>query len=113
MNDIFISRWIVNVKHILDLAGLSYIWLRQFDSSININWLSKKIKQRYCDMHVQKQLFIAIIYRLFKTKHIYEPYLNTLSLKNRFRLCNHRLPIETGRWFNIPREERICIMCNQ
>jgi len=54
MNDIFISRWIVNVKHILDLAGLSYIWLRQFDSSININWLSKKIKQRYCDMHVQE-----------------------------------------------------------
>ena len=34
-NDIFISRWIVRVKHILDLAGLSYIWLRQFDSNIN------------------------------------------------------------------------------
>ena len=60
----------------------------------------------------------AIIYRLFKTEHIYEPYLNILSLKNRkvfirFRLCNHRLPIETGRWLNILRGERICIMCNQ
>ena len=60
----------------------------------------------------------AIIYRLFKTKHIYEQYLNILSLKNRivftrFRLCNHRRPIETGRWLNIPRKERICIMCNQ
>ena len=59
-----------------------------------------------------------VIYRLFKTEHIYEPYLNIISLKNRiiftkFRLCNHRLPIETGRWLNIPREERICIICNQ
>ena len=75
-------------------------------------------------MHVQEWNNIletspkAIIYRLFKTEHIYEPYLNILSLKNRkvftrFRLCNHRLPIETGRWLNIPREERICNMCNQ
>ena len=57
----------------------------------------------------------AIIYRLFKTEHIYEPYLNILSLKvfTRFRLCNHRLPIETGRWLNIPRGEGIRIMCNQ
>ena len=42
-NDAFISRWIVNVKHILDLAGLSYIWVRQFDSNINRKWLSQKM----------------------------------------------------------------------
>ena len=119
-NHIFISRWIINVKHILDFAGFGYIWLRQFDSNINRKWLSQKIKQCYCDMHIQEwNNFLetspnAIIYRLFKTEHIYEPYLNILSLKNRkiftrFRLCNHRLPIETGRWLNIPRGERICI----
>ena len=52
-NYIFISRLIVSVKHILDLAGLSYIWLRQFDSNINRKWLLQIIKQCYCDMHVQ------------------------------------------------------------
>ena len=102
-------------------SGFGYIWLRQFNSNINRKWLSQKIKQCYCDMHIQEwNNFLetspkAIIYRLFKTEHIYEPYLNILSLKNRkvftiFRLCNHRLPIETGRWLNIPRGERICIM---
>ena len=100
-NHIFISRWIVNVKRILDFAGFGYISLRQFDSNINRKWLSQKIKQCYCDMHIQEwNKFLetspkAIIYRLFKTEHIYEPYLNILSLKNRkvftrFRLCNHR-----------------------
>ena len=24
-----------------------------------------------------------------------------------FRTCNHRLPIETGRWVNIPRNEKV------
>ena len=27
-------------------------------------------------------------------------------------LRNTKLPIETGRWFNIPRENRICKLCN-
>ena len=123
-NHIFISRWIVNVKHILGFAGFGYIWLHQFDSNINRKWLSQNIKQCYCDMHIQEwTTFLetspkAIIYRLFKTEHIYEPYLNILSLKNRkvitrFILCNHRLPIETRRWLNIPRRDIICIMCNQ
>ena len=88
-NHIFISRWIVNVKHILDFHGFGYIWLRQFDSNINRKWLSQKIKQCYCLRHIQEwNNFLetspkAIIYRLFKTEHIYEPYLNILSLKNR------------------------------
>ena len=30
----------------------------------------------------------------------------------RFRLNNHKLPIEYGRWNNIPREFRICNLCN-
>ena len=29
-----------------------------------------------------------------------------------FRTGNTKLPIETGRWFNIPRENRICKLCN-
>ena len=43
--------------------------------------------QCYCDMHVQEWNSLlgtspkVIIYRLFKVEHIYEPYLNILSLK--------------------------------
>ena len=28
------------------------------------------------------------------------------------RSGNTKLPIETGKWFNIPRENRICKLCN-
>jgi hypothetical protein len=30
----------------------------------------------------------------------------------KFRCSNIKLPIETGRWSNTPREERICHLCN-
>ena len=31
----------------------------------------------------------------------------------RFRLSAHNLAIETGRYFNIDREDRLCLLCNQ
>ena len=59
----------------------------------------------------------AINYRIFKTKFEFEEYLNVLEYKNavllcRFRTCNTKLPIETDRWLNIPRHDRVCILCN-
>ena len=30
---------------------------------------------------------------------------------SRFRTSNHHLAVETGRWTNIPPEERICVSC--
>ena len=80
-NHIFISRWIVNVKNILDFAGLGYIWLRQFDSNINRKWISQMIKQCYCDMHIymsgiislkrhQNQLFIDYLKLNIYMSHI-------------------------------------------
>ena len=31
----------------------------------------------------------------------------------KFRLSNHRLPVETGRWENTPLEDRKCILCSK
>jgi hypothetical protein len=31
----------------------------------------------------------------------------------KFRTSNLHLPIETGCWYNIPREERICHLCKE
>ena len=31
----------------------------------------------------------------------------------KFRTSNLHLPIETGRWYNIPRAERICHLCKE
>ena len=59
----------------------------------------------------------ANIYRLFKTEHTYETYLNILALKygsmfTRFSICSNIIPSEPGRWSNI-RNERIYCICNQ
>ena len=46
----------------------------------------------------------------------YDSYLYIFSDKDRitlckFRTCNHRLPIEIGRWQNVDRSDIICHIC--
>ena len=41
--------------------------------------------------------------------------IDTLKLQHKFsrlRLSSHSMPIETGRWSRIKREERLCTTCN-
>ena len=54
---------------------------------------------------------------MFKHDFKLENYLLKLSTKNarilcKFRTGNVKLPIETGRWFNIERDNRMCHLCN-
>ena len=56
-------------------------------------------------------------YSVFKNIISLEPYLIYLPRSSYLSLCkfrtgNHKLPIETGRWENIPLNERMCILCN-
>ena len=54
-------------------------------------------------------------YKLFKNTLKFEPYLllqqNIVKPLIKFRTLNHKLPIETGRWENIPRDNRTCKHC--
>lgn len=57
-------------------------------------------------------------YRLFKNKFGYEKYLNLENFKirntlSKFRVGMHHLEIETGRYYNIKVEDRICKLCCQ
>ena len=57
-------------------------------------------------------------YTLFKQDLNFENYLIKLNRKHcssllKFRLSNHRLPVETGRWENTPLEDRKCILCSK
>lgn len=57
-------------------------------------------------------------YRIFKKSFGQEIYLKKLPtdlivIFTKFRTCNHKLPIETGRWSNIERCHRICLLCNK
>ena len=49
----------------------------------------------------------------FKNEYYLEPYLRNLNKANRFLMCKFccskvKLPIQTGRWLNIPKQERFC-----
>ena len=101
-----------------------YVWIHQ--NIENEEWLLAKVKEILYDQFVQSWLFHCnncskgTFYNLFtNNKFEFRKYLdldiptcNIFKLL-RFRTTNHRLPIETGRWFNIPRNERLCNLCEE
>lgn len=114
--------WLSYVKSILDECGLSFVWNNQsFVGSKEM--LLSKVEKCLQDQYAQTwhhDIFESnkcINYRMFKTEHKYEPYLDILSpfyvqrLIN-FRMCNNHLPVEKLRWADIARNDRICNICN-
>ena len=59
-----------------------------------------------------------VTYLFLKTNFGYEKYFTIINnfsyrkLRCRFRVSVHRLYIETGRYKNIPRNERLCKNCS-
>ena len=54
---------------------------------------------------------------MYKSQHKFENYLTFLPVKLmkhfiNFRLCNNKLPIDTGRWQKIDHDLRKCNLCN-
>ena len=81
------------------------------------------IKQRLEDQYEQQrrdeinESSKCTLYRIFKTEFKFEKCLSFLPLYERktfckFRTCNHKLPIEVGRYKNTSIINRICIFCN-
>ena len=82
------------------------------------------LKQKLVDQFIQhwfSQINNASrgeFYGIFKNEFNLEPYLVRLQPSDRIYMCkfrcsNLKLPIETGRWRNIPKENRICHLCNE
>lgn len=100
---------------------MSYIWENQ--TICSYNWLKSIVKEILQNQFVQDWRSIVdnspkcINYRIFKTNLNLEKYLLILPTDLRItftklRTCNHRFPIETGRWHNIEKHLRKCTMCD-
>lgn len=114
-------NWAAQVKSILDVHGLSYVWNQQTDVN-NIPF--QLIKQRILDTYYQR--WYSDInnsprlqsYCIFKHNFQTEQYLDCIKENkyrvalSRLRTSSHSLLIETGRYENIAREERLCKSCN-
>ena len=108
------------IKNMLNNLGFSHVWNNQEQNDIPFN----EIKQRIIDQANQEILMAnttsskLVTYCLFKLDTSCESYLNKITLNkykfalSRFRLSSHNLTLETGRYYNIPKENRICTFCN-
>ena len=84
-------------------------------------WLKNYVKQNIKDHFLQrwksdvKNFSKSLCYRIYKTNFGYEKYLDLLNNKDRqfvckFRICNHRFPIETWRWEGSERRQGLYFM---
>lgn len=114
------SKWLSYVKSIFDDSGFSEVWNVQ--QQINVNFVKINIRQRLQDQFIQKWFgdinnsSRGEFYSSFKTDFKFEPYLLKLDSVRRsyickLRTCNIKFPVETGRWRNIPKNDRICNLC--
>lgn len=118
---LFESNWLIKVKKILDDCGLSFVWLNP--KSVKSEWLYTNVNKRLKDMFIQTWMQQCIEcnkscnYHLFKSIFGLEKYLISLPFcyriaMTKLRIANHKLPIEKGRYNNLPREDRKCNLCN-
>ena len=95
-----------------------------FDSQefTSIHWLKSTIFYKLKEKFVRNWRYEiydsskGINYRIYKHDLSLENYLLDLPPKLaraycKFRTRNIKIPIESGRWSNIPREERLCKLC--
>jgi hypothetical protein len=117
-----VSNWLTFVKGILNNLGLSHVWDSQCQD-VSLNWLKLAVKMKLTDQFQQKwesDVFDSskcCNYRMFKVNFGLENYLTQLSPKIRvaytkFRCRNTKLPIVSGIYNNIPKEDRVCTLCN-
>ena len=115
------NSWFECIHIVLNICGFSNIWQQQ--EPVNEKWIKNAVAQRLKDQFIQtwsNDMFNSSkgkINRTFKLDFGCEKYLEKLPKKFRtillkFRTTNHRLPVETGRWINMPYNDRSCVLCN-
>ena len=113
-------KWLSFVKNIIQETGFYYMWtLQAHIAHIPINSIKKCLNDQYMQMcmSVSDASNKKKNYMWLKDEWRMEPYICKLNLDCaftvlKFRTSNHKLPVETGRYFNIDYKDRICPLCN-
>ena len=103
-------------------VGLNDIWTSHNETNVNKNWFKNHIKNTLNDIFLQKWYALLdsnslyINYRLFKKCFTQEIYLkllphNCIIALARFRTTNNKLPVNTLRFEQIDRNDRVCTKC--
>ena len=109
-------KWLKKIESILNDTGFRTVWLSQsptpqIDSLVKQTIYDQGIQnlQSQCRQSNKGKGYLNIKNDWYNT----EFYLTVLDNENtialtKFRTANHRLPIELGRYINLPVEERKC-----
>jgi hypothetical protein len=123
---IFQSDWIIKVKQTLTKCNLyDKYWVEQdgevfFNLSYNLfkSSIKKALKDYYEKIWLEniQDSSKCSLYKEFKSELKLEKYLISLDINmkinlTKYRLSNHKLPVEIGRHNNIIRSEIICEYC--
>ena len=112
------------LKFYCRFTSVGRIDLLQKETIENPKLIKTQISKTLSDLYIQEWDTKVIssskgkTYSIFKNDINFENYLIKLNKKHwstllKFRLSNHRLPVETGRRDNIPLEERKCNLCEK
>ena len=120
----FSFSFLDTVEKELNALGFSGLWINQFDNArFSPHKFRALISQRIKDQFIQQwyrdinQNELYYNYRMYKNKFELEKYLVELPFDSarfllKFRVLNHKLPIQKGRFLNIERNQRKCNKCN-
>ena len=111
---------VVNILKLHDLTLCEPIEIETNLKNTKIEEIIKDIKEKYISYWKQELTNSRKLsfYQTFKKGYQLEKYLNVIKnfsqrrTYTRFRISNHKLEIEYGRYQNTPRDERICKNCN-
>ena len=116
--------WFTSVTYLLRLAGINPGVMNSVEKAEQkriISTLRNKLKQEYERIffeNIETSGKLSTVYAKVKTTYKIEDYLNKIryfkyrSAITKMRISSHTLPIETGRWKDIPRAERTCLICD-
>lgn len=113
-------NWAFQIKRILEECGLGYIWQNQDTLQIEYTLINQRIldiyKQKWYSNVVNSRRLSS--YSIFKHNFVIERYLDRIKINKyrialtKLRLSSHDLLIESGRFTNVPLEDRKCPQCN-
>ena len=117
-----VFNWTHKIRELLCESGFGYIWHHQ--TVINEKKFLLTFSERLKDQFLQswwstlENSSKLVCYKSIKHEFKYEHYLDILNVR-KFRHCyaqlrsgSLELELERGRYLNIPREERLCKICN-
>ena len=116
------SKWLSTIHTVLKNIDMEYLIHRNREfiyPSILKSHFNIKLNHYHSDVWLNKvnEIGNGSFYRIIKSDLSFESYLSTLESQYhiplcKYKTCNHKLPIVTGRYQNIDREKRICPLCH-